>query len=325
LSRIGGRAGADEVVKIVENKYPEKIMATELEQMGHSKQTAVKTIYAAMQILKEYGGELPGKEVIKKVEEKVELDEWEKGRYEKTGYVRWQSIMHFWTIDCIKAGYMRKKKGVWYLTNEGEKALLLGDVKFLQSATEKYRQWKATRDLEDDTTGEPETENKLQLAKLDELEEEALEGLRQHVISKNAYEFQDMVAALLRAMGYYTPFIAPKGKDGGIDIIAYQDPLGSKFPRIKVQVKHYPENPVAVKDIRSLIGLLNKDGEIGLFVTSGTFSGESERLARESHVHCKLIDFNEFIGLWQEYYSKMNDDEKNMLPLHPIYFLGSNE
>lgn len=299
-------------------------MVSETEKMGRSKQTAVKTIYAAMLILKEAGGELPGKEVIRRVAEKVDLDEWEKERYEKTGYIRWQSIMHFWTIDCIKAGYMRKKKGIWYLTDEGEKALNLGDVKFLQSATEKYREWKANRDSKIENL-EEEPEDKLQKAKLDELEEEALDGLRNHIISMNAYEFQDMVAALLRAMGYYTPFIAPKGKDGGIDIIAYQDPLGAQSPRIKVQVKHKPDNPVVVKDIRSLLGLLNKECEIGLFVTSGTFSGEAERLTRESHAHCKLIDFSEFILLWQQYYSKLSDEEKNMLPLHPIYFLGSND
>lgn len=35
-----------------------------------------------------------------------------------------------------------------------------------------------------------------------------------------------MEVFLPRAMDYYTPFIAPKGKDGGIDIIAYLDPLG---------------------------------------------------------------------------------------------------
>ena len=29
--------------------------------------------------------------------------------------------------------------------------------------------------------------------------------------------------------GYYTPFVAPKGKDGGIDLIAYQDPLGARL------------------------------------------------------------------------------------------------
>jgi restriction system protein len=29
--------------------------------------------------------------------------------------------------------------------------------------------------------------------------------------------------------------------------------------------------------------------------------------------------------LWQQYYSKLPDEQKNLLPLHPIYFLGSNE
>jgi restriction system protein len=306
------------ITKMVNNK-----MNNDIEKLAKSKQTAVKTIFAAMHILKDAGGELPGKEVIKKVEQKIQLDDWEKGRYEKTGYIRWQSILHFWTIDCIKAGYMRKKKGIWYLTNEGENALSLGDIEFLKSATEKYREWKANQPTE--VEEEPKEDEKFQKAKLDELEEDALDGLRESLNSRNAYEFQDMVAALLRAMEYYTPFIAPKGKDGGIDIVAYQDPLGTKSPRIKVQVKHHPDNAIPVKDIRSLLGLLNKDSEIGLFVTSGSFSAEAERTARESHIHCKLIDFTEFISLWQEYYNKLNDEEKNLLPLHPIYFLGSNE
>ena len=38
-------------------------------------------------------------------------------------------------------------------------------------------------------------------------------------------------------MNYHTSFITAKGKDGGIDIIAYQDPLGIQKPRIKVQVE----------------------------------------------------------------------------------------
>ena len=134
-----------------------------------------------------------------------------------------------------------------------------------------------------------------------------------------------MVAALLRAMDFYTPFISPKGKDGGLDIIAYKDPLGATAPRLKVQVKHKPESSVPVDDIRSLTGLLNKDGDIGLFVTSGTFTSEAERSARESHRHIKLLDINNFIQLWQDFYGKLTDDDKNMLPLHSIYFLGSND
>jgi len=126
-------------------------------------------------------------------------------------------------------------------------------------------------------------------------------------------------------MGYHTPFISPKGKDGGLDIIAHADPLGATEPRIKVQVKHWPDNAIRVDDIRSLTGLLSKEGDIGLFVTSGYFTSESERSARESHRHVKLIDVNTFIDLWQEFYPSMADDDKNMLPLHPIYFLGSND
>ena len=47
--------------------------------------------------------------------------------------------------------------------------------------------------------------------------------------------------------------------------------------------------------------------------------------SRESREHIELIDFDRFISLWVEYYPKMTDEQKNSLPLHPIYFLGSNE
>jgi restriction system protein len=167
--------------------------------------------------------------------------------------------------------------------------------------------------------------NQLQKANLEQLEDQAKSGLKEFIAKKNAYDFQDMVAALLRAMGYFTPFVAPKGPDGGLDIVAYQDPLGTKAPRIKVQVKHKPDASVPVGDIKNLLGSLNKDGDVGLFVTSGSFTSEAEKFSRSSHIHIKLIDFDNLIDLWQEFYSKFTDEEKNIHPLHPIYFLGSNE
>ena len=39
----------------------------------------------------------------------------------------------------------------------------------------------------------------------------------------------------------------------------------------------------------------------------------------------RLIDGDEFIDMWLEFYDKMTDDDKNMLPLKRISFLGSNE
>ncbi|MBK9246782.1 MAG: restriction endonuclease [Ignavibacteria bacterium] len=303
-----------------------------LEKLAPSKRIAATTIFETFKILKASGGQLSGKQIVDKIRNTIEFTDWEKGSYEKTGKVRWETILHFYSIDCIKAGFLRKNKGIWYLTEEGEKAITLGPVKLLETASKLYRHWAA--DNRDNKTKPNDIEEVIELEKnktqtqkanLDLLEEQAIGGILDYIKSKNAYEFQDMVAALLRAMNYHTPFISPKGKDGGLDIVAYNDPLGATSPRLKVQVKHRPDASVPVEDIRSLTGLLNKDGDIGLFVTSGYFTSESERSARESHRHIKLLDIDNFIALWQEFYSKLTDDDKNMLPLHPIYFLGSNE
>jgi len=313
-----------EIKEIINKKL---LKDPEFEKLAPTKKVGVKTIFAAALILKSSGNEMRGSDVIKLIEENLELSEWEKGSYEKTGYTRWVSILRFYSIDCGKAGYLRRSKGIWYLTKDGEEAMKLGPIGFLNKATSEYWKWHAENKKIEDPGGEfAGTDGpKEHLATLEELEEQALTGLREFLNSKNPYEFQDMVAALLRAMGYHTPFISPKGRDGGIDVVAYQDPLGAKTPRIKVQVKHRPDSKVTLNEIHSLTGLLNKEGDIGLFVTSGGFTTESEKFARDSHVHVKLIDFEDFISLWQKFYDKLTDEEKNWLPLHPIYFLGSNE
>ena len=244
----------------------------------------------------------------------------------KTGYLRWEAIFSFYTVDTVKAGFLQKNKGTWYLTAEGEKALQQGPVKLFNAASTAHRKWAAENKSEKADLEVPVvTTEQFKKASLKDVEDEAFAGITEFIIAKNAYEFQDLVAALLRAMGYYTPFVAPRGKDGGIDIMAYQDPLGTTAPRIKVQVKHKPAAAVPVDDIRSLKGIISRDGEVGLFVTSGRFTSDAEFFARSADVHIRLIDLNDFVALWQEFYKKLNDEEKNLLPLHPIYFLGSNE
>ena len=304
-------------------------MANDKKDPSRSRALAAKVIFAALKTLKDTGGELPGKEVISRVSAAVKFDPWDTEIYEKSGYVRWISILHFFSIDCIKAGFLVKQKGIWFLTKEGEEALKLGERGLLDEATKAYRDWKKKvgESVEDEKiSDEPIIDEGARSREitLEEMEQIASEGLKKYIDSKTAYEFQDLVAALLRAMGYHTPFIAPRGKDGGIDVLAYQDPLGTLSPRIKIQVKHR-ESTATVKEVRELMGLLQKDGDVGLFVSTGGFTPDAKTTARTSHVHVELIDFERFISLWQEFYHKISDEDKARLPLRAVYFLAPEE
>ena len=297
--------------------------------LSPSKQLAAKVIHAALTILVRKGGEAAGRDVEDEIEKSVELDSWAKAVYEKSGYTRWKSILHFYTIDLIKAGYLIKKQGIWYVTPEGEAAIKLGEVGLITAATNAYKNWSdanpkstniKTVNVEVDEIDEEEQQGEqAQEATLQQMEQLAIDGLRQQINSKNAYEMQDLAAALLRGMGYYTPFVAPKGKDGGIDVIAYKDPLGVVSPRIKIQIKHR-ESTATVQEIRELMGLLQKENDVGMFISTGGFTSDAKTTARTSHVHVELVGLDRFIGLWQEFYPKLNDEDKNRLRLRPIYF-----
>lgn len=296
------------------------------EQFSRTKACATKTLYAVMQEMSRRGGSMPAKDLYPFVNKNVALSEWEREPAGKMKYIRWTNSFQFYSIDYVKAGFIVKKNGYWYITPEGEAALKKTPEAVMLAANAAYSVWNQSRDKNDEKEDEPSdntaaTDNSMNL---NLLVSDARDGISRYITSKSPYEFQDMVAALLRAMGYHTPFIAPKGKDGGVDIIAYVDPLGAQTPRIKVQVKHKPGTVIGAPDIRALLGVL-RQGDIALFVSSGTFSPDAKSTATNSREFIRLIDGDEFIDMWQEYYDKMSDDDKNMLPLKRIAFLGENE
>ena len=297
------------------------------ETFGPTQACAAKTLFAVMQEMKRRGGSMPVKDLYPFVDANVELTEWEKAPAGKMGYIRWTNAFQFYSIDYVKAGFLQKKNGFWYLTPEGDAALAKGRDEMMRLANAAYDEWKRKQD-EQKPGVEPIEDNPTPVAaaamNLELLESDAHEGIKKYIAAKGPYEFQEIVAALLRAMGYHTPFIAPKGKDGGIDIIAYVDPLGAQTPRIKVQVKHKPDTVIGAPDVRGLLGVM-REGDIALFVTSGSFSPDAKTTATTSPKFVRHIDGNELIEMWQEYYDKMADEDKNMLPLKRIAFLGNNE
>jgi len=287
-----------------------------------------KIAFMVLKILKENDNEMSSKDLLKKMEQRVNFTDWEKKRYEKTGQLKWQIVCSFKTMACVKAGILIKNNGIWYLTPEGVEAEKLSEEELFEKINAEYKKWKSNQSVtsdifDEEETTEDEIENKESLLFYDDLQAKAIEGMTNYLNKKNPYEFQELVAALLRGMGYFTPFVAPKGKDGGVDIIAYKDPLGTTTPRIQVQVKHRESN-ASVKEIRELMGLL-KNGDVGIFISSAGFSADAKSTARLSSAHIELIDLNRFIQLWQDFYYKLSDQDKNLFRLKPIYFLDIKE
>jgi restriction system protein len=63
---------------------------------------------------------------------------------------------------------------------------------------------------------------------LEEAEESAWSEIDSDLGEMAPYDFQQLVAGLLVAMGYYVEWISPPGADGGFDVIAHTDPLDVK-------------------------------------------------------------------------------------------------
>ncbi len=278
--------------------------------------------------LKELGGRARPKDLFAKIEPRLKLTEHERGLL-KTGGVRWETLVRWYSVDCTKAGYLEKSGGYWNLTQKGVEALKLPAGELIRNAQRLYREWKSQRDAGESgpESGpvEPPDQNKVARQTIyEQAVETAWAGIEEHLNDLGPYDFQNLVAELLRAMGYHIPHVAPPGPDGGIDLVAYRDPLGTTEPRIRVQVKHR-EQKANVKELRELEGLLRKEGDIGLLVSSGGFTSDVEREVRSSHRHIELMDLERLIRLWIEHYPRIRESGRALLPLVNVHFLAPSE
>jgi restriction system protein len=314
----------------------QRFHAARICQLSHpkkptSKERAAVLLKAAFEALHDAGGSLPLRDVKAQVAKSVELLPSDLAVYEKTGYVRWESLLHFYSIDCVKAGFLLKQGGRWHLTPEGEAVRHLAGKDILERATKAYREWRAARPPIDDEAGQATTtaiapiegaETAERSLVLERAEGEARAEIEDYVRRLGPYDFQDLVAALLRAMGYSTPFIAPTGPDGGTDILAYPDPIGAKTPHIRVQVKHRPSQRATREEVAALRGVIRQDREIGLFVSSSGFTSDAIREARHGGVHIELMNLEGLLDRWLNFYERLSEDDKGHLRLRRVFFLA---
>ena len=127
-----------------------------------------------------------------------------------------------------------------------------------------------------------------------------------------------LTAALLRAMGYRTR-ITPKGPDRVVDVFASPNGLGFQEPRIKAEVKHRPKTSMGAQEVRSFIGGL-REGERGLYVSSGGFTKEARYEAERSKVPITMLDLDELVSAIVTHYDEFDSDGRALLPLVRVYW-----
>lgn len=269
---------------------------------------------------------MDAKDVLWRLRTEVPPTAFEQSEYpNRPGVVRYDKIVRFASIVFVKAGWLAKSKGRWAVTDVGRREFerYAGDPeRFMRSAVSHYRAWRRDQPAASPEPEEIESDAPEVAIGYEEAEEAAFAEIRAHVEKIAPYDFQELVAALLRGMGYHVVWVAPPGPDRGVDILAARDPLGIEDPRIKVQVKHRPHSPTDVNDLRSFLAVLGSR-DVGIFVSSGGFTRDA-RIEARTHETRKLtlLDLDDFMGLWTDNYSRLEEAKRTLLPLRPVWYLA---
>lgn len=146
---------------------------------------------------------------------------------------------------------------------------------------------------------------------------QARELVKDNVAQISWSDMQELVAGILRAMGYKTR-VSSAGPDRGRDVFASPDGLGLEQPRIVVQVKHR-QGPIGANDIRGFIGCL-QSADRGLYVSTGGFTREARYEAERSSIPVTLLDVDEVVNLLLEHYDRADARLRSLVPLVPVYW-----
>jgi hypothetical protein len=114
-------------------------------------------------------------------------------------------------------------------------------------------------------------------------------------------KFEELVAELLRAKGYYVE-LTPSSGDGGKDIICTQKTmLGTML--IHVECKRFAaDRPVGVEIVRSLYGVVMSDrASHGVLATTSSFTKGAIALHAQNKYQLSLHDFDALSGWLRNY------------------------
>jgi restriction system protein len=168
----------------------------------------------------------------------------------------------------------------------------------------------------DASPGDPNVEISEQ-DQLTSIREQSRELIKDKINRLDPYELQDLVAGVLRAMGYKAR-VSPPGADRGVDILASPDGFGFEQPRIVVECKHR-RDAMGSQEIRSFLGGRHKDDK-GLYVSTGGFTKDARYEAERANIPVTLMDLDQLVDAVMGNYEGMDVEVKTLLPLVKLYW-----
>jgi restriction system protein len=147
--------------------------------------------------------------------------------------------------------------------------------------------------------------------------EKAAQFIEDRIAALDWKQMQELVAGILRAMGYIAT-VSAEGSDRGVDVFASPDGLGLQEPRIFVEVKHR-SGPMGADILRSFLGG-RRAGDRCLYVSTGGFTKEARYEADRANVPLTLITLPKLRELLLQHYERMDPTSRALVPLQRLYW-----
>ena len=270
-------------------------------QPSRSVALGAAVMFSAMQALQKAGGTLPARKVAEQVQLQLTPNAWAQEIIASNGLPRWKTMLQFYSVDSVKAGFLHKDHGDWTLTPAGTQALALGAESYFRAAQQAYRKWArrqgvtvadAQTESADDAAAAPPEDRFAELTR--EVDARLAAELLERLRACTPAFLERLVVRLLLAMGYGTSQadagqVVGGSGDGGIDAVISEDRLG--LDSVYVQAKRWQAS-VGEPELRDFLGaLVNRGANKGVFITTGRFTEAARQFVQRSPQHkLALID-----------------------------------
>ena len=252
-----------------------------------------------LRILRKMGGEGKKSDIIARIVKERGFTDDDMNEQTKTGYSVIDTRVAWARHALVSTGYLQTKAesgyGVWALTQKGLKVGLstfdanaitsANNLFWRESPLKKTKRKVGARKQSEEVSPPPDEEYRAQLL-------DKLRGLKSET-------FEQVCKRLLGKIGFVGLEVTKKTRDGGFDGSGYLEV--NPFVKISIvfECKRYGEkNPVAVRAVNVLEGVMRGKFERGTIITTSRFTSDAVKRAADGDSRIELIDGDKLVDLF---------------------------